>query len=656
VTEPRRPEGAVGSEAARRTRSFEATAEVDRAGVVVAWSAGAERLFGHRAADVRGRSLVDVLLPDDLRAAVGPGLAAFQGRDANRGAPVGRWAIPARTAAGTVMLVDLEFAGPAGPAASLTVGFERPEHDVPPPQPDPELLRRIFEHAPEAITLVRDGRQVAINRWGLDIIGYSSAYDQPVDSRLLIHPEDLPNLGRLVEPVTEPAGRPRTHRYRARSGDGSWRWMESVAADLRDDPHVGGWIVFTRDVTADAERAQALLTTEARLAAVVENVTAAAVLEDQERNVVLHNHALAQLVGTAENALVGGSAQDALLAVAGAAAQPEWAWALLDALAERAGSDLLQLADGRWVEVEAVPIGSTGRGDLGRLWLLRDVTERMDAARRREQLLEREREARRVAEEQAEQLQAFDRVRTDFVATVSHELRTPLTSILSAADYLATGTAEERAGDLDRFLEIIERNANRLSHLVEDLLVQSRLDTGLLTLAAVEVDLPALVAAVVDDHRDPARGRRVELRVHAHPGPPVVGDPGRLQQVVDNLVSNAVKFTAADSTVDVSVERRTGAWELIVRDRGPGVPPEDRDRVFDRFYRSPGSGSVAGTGLGLAITKGLVGLHGGVITAEDAPGGGALFRCRLPDGAVSPPAGGPTPPSGEAPGRRSPPG
>lgn len=611
-------------------------AVLDEDGVIVAWNTAASELLGFTAADACGRDVPGLLFPEELRRAYGGGLGPFTGPSI-RGGPAGRWPAPLVGRDGSVQVIDLVIEPvELGGRSHYRLAFERQR--VSPAVAEAALplpfLERIFEHAPEVITVIeRDGRQRTVNPQGLGLLGFSPPAG-PLDGILVVHPDDVPLLADLNRATVDDAGRPRSTRYRVRDGVGAWRWVESVAADLNDDPVIQGSIVFTRDVTQDAERAQALEVAEARLRAAISNVSFAALLEDPSGRGALWNDGFADLMGdgAAEGLAAGFDAVEGLQAIARRATDPDAAALVLAHLGAADGLETVELVDGRTLEVEAVGV----RHDdelLGRFWLLRDVTDRVAMVKQREELLGLEQAARRLAEEQADRMRDFDRLRGDFVATVSHELRTPLTSVISATDYLLTCTPDEQAQDLPRFLELIQRNARRLSRLVDDLLVVSRLDTGMLSLEQRPVDVVMLVAAAVEDLGPVAAERGVTLRFRSTAGPPLAGDALRLQQVVENLLTNAIKFTEAGTAVDVRCTHDGGRWTIAVRDYGPGIAPDERELVFDRFYRSPATvaAGTKGSGLGLTIARGLVELHGGTLTACTPVGGGAELVCVLPE-------------------------
>jgi two-component system phosphate regulon sensor histidine kinase PhoR len=229
-------------------------------------------------------------------------------------------------------------------------------------------------------------------------------------------------------------------------------------------------------------------------------------------------------------------------------------------------------------------------------------------------------------------------VRKDFVANVSHELRTPLSVIKGYVETLVDAQDSMPAADRDRFLKTIQRHTERLNSLLEDLLALSRLESAQPGLARERVDLGQLLAASLEDFRarPAAESHRFSLAIDPNT-PPVLADPLKLGQVLDNLVSNALKYTPRGSRIDLAARMAsTDTVELAVRDNGPGIPEEDLPHIFERFYRvdKGRSREKGGTGLGLSIVKHIVQLHGGKVWAESRVGAGTTFFFTLPLHAV----------------------
>ena len=245
---------------------------------------------------------------------------------------------------------------------------------------------------------------------------------------------------------------------------------------------------------------------------------------------------------------------------------------------------------------------------------------------------EMQRRAGRIDRDNAERSEELMRLRNDFTAAVSHELRTPLTSILGYLELIRDNDSVERPPDEDAFLAVVQRNAERLMRLVSDLLLVAEVESGMLTLQIEDVDLGGLAAECVEAAQPTADGNRIRLNLNRGLSEPLRADPIRLAQMMDNLVSNAIKFTPVDGHVTVSTTVRGGEAVFEVADSGIGVATVDQAQLFDRFFRTRAAVARAtpGTGLGLTITKAIVDAHGGSIDVTSAVGVGTTFRVRLP--------------------------
>jgi signal transduction histidine kinase len=281
----------------------------------------------------------------------------------------------------------------------------------------------------------------------------------------------------------------------------------------------------------------------------------------------------------------------------------------------------LALANGKTVLRDYVPLYS-GTRIQGHLWIFRDITERKQLEHDQEQ-------AHRQLAEQNRSLLELDRLKTELVATVSHELRTPLTSIISFAELLLD-TEEVDVVNQRRFTEIISNNAHRLLVVVGDLLLLGRAEAGNLRLQPGIVEIPAMIDEVVAALEPAADAAGITLSVTSGKGPTVEGDAARLDQVLDNLVSNAVKFTPAGGEVTVASTFVDRCWHVTVTDTGMGIPRAEQDTIFERFQRATNAATTPGTGLGLAVAKTLVELHGGSIALDSIEGSGTTVTLRLP--------------------------
>jgi two-component system OmpR family sensor kinase len=285
------------------------------------------------------------------------------------------------------------------------------------------------------------------------------------------------------------------------------------------------------------------------------------------------------------------------------------------------------LAPLRRIEATAVAIAG---GDLSRrIDLARGNTEVGRLAEALDMMLANIEAAYRArADGEARALRSQDRMRR-FIADASHELRTPLTSVRGLAEYGLQQGDDASSEELLRLMELVAREAGRMGRLVDDLLLLARFDAGR-PLDRQPVDLASIAAEAVQQARLVAAGRPVTLEA----AEPVIvdADAGRLRQIIDNLIGNAIQHTPPQTPVTVTVSIAAASGQLTVADRGPGMTPEQASHVFDRFYRTDDARTRAhgGAGLGLAIARSLTMAHGGELTVDATPGEGAVFQLRLP--------------------------
>jgi PAS domain S-box-containing protein len=276
-----------------------------------------------------------------------------------------------------------------------------------------------------------------------------------------------------------------------------------------------------------------------------------------------------------------------------------------------------------WVEAQSIVV-SDESGPLGMRGVTLDITAAVKAEIERAELLDRESHARQQAEEAS-------RLKEEFLATVSHELRTPLNAVVGWSRLLRTGQL-----DIDgtaHAVEVIERNAAAQRQIIEDLLDVSRIVSGKLRISTQPVDILLVIHAAIESIRPAAEAKDIKVSTHIEaPDAIVRADSERLQQVLWNLLANAVKFTPIGGTVDVHLAEHGSLAEIRIADSGPGIPAEFLPRIFDRFSQADGSSTRkhGGLGLGLAIVRHLVELHGGTVSAANRGEGGAVLTVRLP--------------------------
>jgi signal transduction histidine kinase len=221
------------------------------------------------------------------------------------------------------------------------------------------------------------------------------------------------------------------------------------------------------------------------------------------------------------------------------------------------------------------------------------------------------------------------RMKDQFFALVSHELRTPLTSIMGYVDLILDG--EEEVPELiKKRLGVVDRNATRLLRLVSDLLFVAQVEAGAFQLETSATDLQNVAQTSLDALRPRATAKGISLVDQTDQVCHVDADPDRMGQAIDNLVSNAIKFTDEGGTVTVRVVEQPDGVEIEVADSGVGIPEADQPLLFDRFFRSSNADAIPGMGLGLAITKAIVEGHGGCLSFESSVGKGTTFRIQLP--------------------------
>jgi PAS domain S-box-containing protein len=284
------------------------------------------------------------------------------------------------------------------------------------------------------------------------------------------------------------------------------------------------------------------------------------------------------------------------------------------------------------VRVSSAAIVDQDQRPVGMVYVALDITElkqAQDALRTAYDSLELKVQERTAALAHAnEELNKLDQMKSDFIATVSHELRTPLTAIKNAVDLLVNKEAGPLTNHQDRFLTIAARNIRRLSTMINDILDFSKIEAGKLELRFSEVNLGGVMKQVIATYQAQAQTGAVRLQMYCDQDlPSVYADPDRLEQVLGNLVGNALKFTPKGGQITITARTDQAAVEVHVADTGVGIAPEHQTHLFERFYQVGDSltKSTVGSGLGLAIVQELVEAHGGAIRVESEVGKGSDF-------------------------------
>lgn len=383
-----------------------------------------------------------------------------------------------------------------------------------------------------------------------------------------------------------------------------------------------------RSYLLEQEQAQRVIReSDSRYRALIENISDYAVfMTDPEGRISTWNQGAESVLGYGSAEVLGSAVTRFLPADADlVAATRELQRACTADRSETAGWRVGKDDKALYAEIVVVPVHDELGELLGLAHFMRDVTTRHRVEMERELLLDSERAARGQAERAS-------RTKDEFLATLSHELRTPLNSILGW-----TQVARKSRGlteDIGNALSVIDRNARAQAQIIEDLLDMSSIISGKVRLDVQRLDLAAIINATAETVRPAAQAKGIRLQVVLDPmAGPVRGDPNRLQQVLWNLLTNAVKFTPRDGRVAVTLARVNSHLEVEVADNGEGIDSAFLPHVFDRFRQADASASRrhGGLGLGLSIVKQLVELHGGTISAKSPGAGmGSTFRVNLP--------------------------
>jgi PAS domain S-box-containing protein len=615
----------------------------DLNGIIQACNAAAERLFGYQPGELIGQS-VRILIPPDRQGEEDDILARIR-----QGHQVDHFETVRLTKDGRPIDISLTVS-PVRDASGAIVGVSKTARDV-----------SERKQAAAAMTAQQAWFRVTLGSIGDGIIasdpdGYVT-YMNGVAETLTGWTNDaalgtpLVDVFHIVnettrQPVENPAG------LVIRSGhvvglanhtvlisrDGTERPITDSAAPIRDDGHILGVVLVFRDFTEQRRAEEAIAEQREWLETTLQSIGDAVIATDVRGRIVFMNPVAEHLTGWQIDSARDRPCTEVFNIVdettRGLIENPVMRVLQDGAIVGLANHMILIAADGseRPIDDSGAPIRDRDGHVVGVVLVFRDVgerrrleAEREAAARERERLLVAERTARAEAER-------ANRLKDDFVAMVSHELRTPLNAILGWTDIMLRRQNDQAT--VARGLDIVARNTRLQTQLISDLLDISRIVSGKLRLDLQGVDLASVIDAAVEtvQHAADQKGVAIERQLDTTLGP-MTGDPARLQQIVWNLLSNALKFTPKGGRVRI-VLRRTGAQaEIIVEDNGAGIRPDFLPYVFDRFQQADASRTrrFGGLGLGLSIVRNLVEFHGGTVKAASAgEGNGATFTIVLP--------------------------
>jgi PAS domain S-box-containing protein len=464
----------------------------------------------------------------------------------------------------------------------------------------------------------------------LNVVGYLPEEADPTVAwwHDRIHPEDLAVL-KQVDFLERLQREDRFEgEYRVRHRDGRYVWVQERSVVVRDDDRRAIRVVGnTIDISDRRSAEQALRESEAKFRRLADSNLIGIFFADFSGRIYEANDAFLNLLGYTHEELKAGALNWITLTPPGYEAHAQEIEAQLRATGVAPPSEKEYFhKDGSRVPILLGTAMMEGHEQDGySICFVLDLRDRKRAAQEREQLLAEAEAARAEAE-------TANRSKDDFLAIVSHELRSPLNSILGWAKLLQARTFEPET--VNRALSIIERNAQVQSQLIEDLLDVSRMIRGTLRISLAPVNLVPIVETTIANVQLAAEAKGVIVRSQIEQSiNSVQGDPHRLQQVITNLLTNAVKFTPSGGGVDVVLTVADSSIEIIVQDTGKGIAPDFLPHIFDRFTQADmdSTRSKDGLGLGLAISRHLVELHHGTIRAESAGlDRGATFTVRLP--------------------------
>ena len=588
--------------------SRNAVVDIDPAGVVMACNPAAEHLLGHRARDVVGGPL-RVLTPDRSPEAVAGRLAELAARR-----EVAPYVTTYRRPDGAVLelsVTAVPMVRSDGSAAGLSVILQdlTALHQAQAALAASEArYRTMIESAHEGVAVLdAEQRLTFVNTRLAEMFGYTVEEMTGMSLDAVTFPEDADVVAGMMQRRQEGLSEDDENRWRRK--DGSTLWTMQATAPLVDEAGTfAGAVSFHTDVT-DRKRAEgALRASEARLRSYFEYVPVGILLVNRHGVVVNVNPALCAITGFEKGELLGADLHD----LQGRIEENEVGFgALLRGELPSFGFERpFVTKDGRsiWMDVTASVMRDEHGEPIEFVVVVQDVTSRKDA----------------------------ERVKDEFVSVTSHELRTPLTSIRGALGLLAGGAVGGLPDSAQRMLDVAMQSTDRLIRLINDILDLERLSSGKLSLSLEACDAQGLVVRAIEEIRGAADALGVEVRATSVGGR-VWADPDRIIQALTNLIGNAIKFSPPSATVEVSAHVDGDHVRFAVEDRGPGIPSDQLDTVFERFRQVDASDSRAkgGTGLGLAICRTIVEQHGGRIWVESALGVRTIFTFTLPAAAIS---------------------
>jgi PAS domain S-box-containing protein len=593
---------------------------LDPRGCISSWNPGAERIKGYKAHEVMGKHFSLFYPPEEVlsgkceRELV---IAESEGHFQEEG-----WRVRKDSSRFWASVTVTALRAPSG----QLVGFGKVTRDMTERLKQEEKLRESEERLRLLVESIKD---YAV--FMLEPTGHVATWNPGAERFKGYRAEEIigQHISRFYEPEDVRRGKPqallREAMEHGRVEDEGWRvrkdgsrfWADVVISAVRDPSgRLRGFSKVTRDLTERRQAEERIRQSEKRFRILIDQVKDYAIfMLDPAGHVVTWNKGAEHLKGYRPEEIIGESisrfyaAEDAQ----GGKAERELATALREGRFEEEGWRVRKDGSRFWANVILTPLYDDTGQHVGFTKVTRDLTERRKL----------EEERLRVA-----QVQESLRLRDEFLSIASHELKTPLTAL-----QLQLQSMRERVEALDGRtaikLDRASRSSERLADLIEALLDVSRISTGRLELSPQPFDLAEATHELVERLRDSAAKAGCELSLRAEASMPGTWDRLRIEQVLLNLVGNAIKY-AAGAPIEVSLAREGETAVLEVRDRGPGIPEEALPRIFDRFERAAEMRHYGGLGLGLYIVREIIKAHDGMVTVRNLPDGGACFTVRLP--------------------------
>lgn len=604
--------------------AVDAIVTIDERGLIVTVNPAAEEMFGYSTDQMLGRN-VSMLMPEPYSSAHDGYLSRYLNQGRRRIIGVGR-NVTGRRRDGSTFPVHLAVGEMHVGGARMFTGVVRDISDLHEARAG---LERERDYADAIVASLQDGLVVRglngrierVNPRFCELTGYGPGELVGAEPPFPYWPRG----GRDPLEVAEAAGGEVDFFFRRKNGD-ALAVIISVAPVIGADGSIIRYVETVKDMTARHEMEAALAVERDRAAGIIGALRDGLIAITAEGVVQEANDTFLALVGLERDQVLGlkgppfpwhadpeeaGRAFEDVLALGGSA-DSEVLYRRLggEPFPVRTSAAPLRDAEGRFAGIVATcrDIGPMRRAQ-------RELREREAAQLRSDALLEAEREEKRL--------------KSEFLAMISHELRTPLSSVLGYLELALADASDPQQRDL---LEVALRNGERLSALVRDVMLLAQASAGRLLVEIDRVDLASLVRQAVVAARPAATARDVAIGADIKVSPVVEADAGRIGQVLDNFIANAIKFSAPGGRVQVTLDEGSGRTRISVRNAGPGIPEDEQGKVFDAFYRTAQARRdlVPGTGLGLAIVKAITEAHGGVVGVESAPGDGATFYVELP--------------------------